>query len=210
MPLLSYALVTMADAALFLKLGNPALTAAETDLVTDLINRATDHCEWYTNRPLKSRAFTDLRFPAQCDPVLRVRATPITTSAAVTITVDTTVQTVWRTEADGDPALKNVIVGADVPGEPSHFWRGTGWCAGSSSNPYPIKMTYTGGLDPIPGHLRDAALLVVESLYRSQEKKTGDHVQAFGPGPVTPSVTYRVELIPMRSKLVLDSYRIHG
>lgn len=202
------ALVTEAEATLFLKVGT---SAAEADLVRDLINRASDFCEGPNgcDRPLKERVYTNLRLPVpsrSCH--LRPPATPIKTSATITLSLDGESQTIWRTEADGEPSDKDVVVGADEPGVPSYFFRAIGWNSYAYGNPFPVLLSYTGGLATIPGQLKDAALLVIESLHRSQEKKGGDNVQAFGAGPITPSVTYRVELIPMRAKMILEAYRV--
>lgn len=201
------ALVTEAEATLYLKLGT---SAAEADLVRDLINRASDFCEGPNgcDRPLIAREYENLRLPAPCSPRLRPPATPIDIEETVSISLDGVAQTVWLSEADGDPSLKDVVIGADDPGSPSFFWRDLGWRSYAYGNPFPILLSYTGGFLTLPGQLKDAAFLVIESLYRSQEKKSSDNVQAFGPGPVTPSVTYRVELIPMRAKYILESYRV--
>lgn len=201
MALLSYALLTVADAEAFLRISNPTLAE-------DLVNRASDYCEWYCNRPLKARELANLRYAAQKEPRLRVLATPINTATAtLTITLDDTAQTVWKVEASGDQEDFDVVVGADVPGEPSYFYRSDGWVSAIAKRPFPILITYTGGLATIPHELRDAALLVVANLYDAQEKKLAP-VAAFGDGPVSPAVTYRAELIPMKAKQILDSYRM--
>jgi len=208
--LVDYALLDLESAMAYLDIGDPTgLGGADEDLVTALVNETTDYCEWWCNRPLAAREFADLRFPAQAECVLRPRATPIDVESDITIDVDGVAQTVWATEADGDPALKDVIVGADAD-RPSHFWRSQGWIAGSARNPYPIRISYTGGFSPIPGQLAKAAKLVLENLYRSQKKKLTSEIAGIGAGPVAPGITFRGELIPMQAKQILDSYRLYG
>lgn len=178
--------------------------ATNLDALTTLINRASDYCEGYCNRPLKQQTFTAIRFPAQCGPNLRPLATPIKVADPVTLSVDAIALTVWKAEADGDPALKDVIVGGDVPGTPTFFYRSSGW---RGSTPFPILATFTGGLATIPGDLQQACLLVCQTLQRQEKGAT--EVQSYGPGPVSQSVTYRADsLIPMWSKQVLDRYRV--
>lgn len=195
---------TDAQVAGFLKLTG----AANLDTVTTLINRASDYCEGYCDRPLKQQTFTAIRFPAQCAPNLRPLATPIKVADPVSLSVDgvdgVVALTVWKAEADGDPALKDVIIGCDTPGVPTFFYRACGW---RGSTPFPILATFTGGLATIPGDLQQACLLVAQTLQR--QEKGASEVQSYGPGPVSQSVTYRADsLIPMWSKQVLDRYRV--
>src|SRR6185436_6142665 len=103
--------------------------------------------------------FTAIRFPAQCEPNLRPGATPIKTADPVSLSVDGIALTVWKAEADGDPAFKDVIVGGDVPGVATFFYRAGGW---RGATPFPILATFTGGLATIPGDLQQACLLVAQ------------------------------------------------
>src|SRR6185436_10764327 len=120
----------------------------------------------------------------------------IDVAGAITLSLDAIALTIWKAEADGDPALKDVIVGADVPGEPSFFYRASGW---AGATPFPILATFSGGLNPIPDDLVQAALLIWQTMQRQQKGAT--EVQSYGPGPVSQSVTYRADsLIPMWSK----------
>src|SRR3990167_8158946 len=52
-------------------------SARDDDLLQDLVNRASDYCEWWCNRPLRAQAFTNLRLPARCSYMLRPLSTPI-------------------------------------------------------------------------------------------------------------------------------------
>lgn len=199
--LVSYALLSVEEAEAYLNAGSEVDTE-------DLVNRATDYCEWYCNRPLAARPFTALRFAAQDERVLRMRGIPIDVDEDITIEIDGTTQTVWTKETDGDPADFDVIVGAKiVPGTLDHFYRHCGWRGGSVRNPYPVRISYTGGLATIPGQLRDAALLVLENIFRAQEHKVVE-VASFTAGPVSPGVTFRPELIPMKAKQILEAYRV--
>lgn len=202
------ALLTVAEVQTWLKLGT---SADEVELVKDLINRASDICEGPdgAERPLKARKFENLRLRAPWGSRLRPPAWPIDIEEDVSIAFDDVAQTVWLTEDDGAQADKDVVVVTNDVGVPVHFYRALGWRSGAPGVPRPILLTYTGGFDPIPGNILEAAFEVVGGLYRSQEKKTLDNVQAFGPGPVTPSVTYRTELVPStKAKLILDKYRV--
>jgi len=185
-------------AARFLK-----LAVSSDDLIT-LINRGSDYCEGYANRPLKKRTFTAIRLGRQTEPRLRPLATPIDTTQTVTLTFDEIALPVWRTGADGFRRDFEVLVGSDTPGEPSYFRRACGWW---SSDEEPIQLTFTGGLATIPGDLQQACLLVCQTLQR--QEKGASEVQSYGQGPVSQSVTYRADsLIPMWSKQVLDRYRV--
>jgi hypothetical protein len=185
----------------------------QDDVIQDLINRASDFCEWWCGRPIKARAFADLRLPGQVGPVLRPPAVPIDITATLTLSIWGASQTIWKRESDGDPSAFDVIVGADVTDprlRPNLFHRARGWCGGDPwGNPYPILLSYTGGFDPVPGELLDAAGLVLQHLYRLQEKQTADVTGLTS--PVGGSVSYAPELvgslIPMQAKQILDSYR---
>ena len=201
MALNANALVTLAEAKAFLKIAG----ATQDAVVEELINRASDYCEWWCNRPLKSRAFASLRLQARRSTRLYPPGRPIDTSQAVTITVDGTAQTIWKAEADGDPTLKDVMVASDMLDpkfRPNHFYREGGWLGGSA---YPTVLTYTGGLATIPGEIKDAAFLVIQQFYRSQEKQLTDIAQLSG--SATGFVGFRESLIPMRAKDILASYR---
>jgi hypothetical protein len=179
------------------------LPASSDDLIT-LINKASDDCEGYCNRPLKAQTFTAIRLAGVRHPRLRPLATPIDVAGAITLSVDAITLTIWKSEADGDPAQKQVIIGADVPGQASFFYRAVGWVG---ATPFPILATFTGGLSPIPDDLQQAALLVCQTMQRQEKGQT--EVQAYGPGPVSQSVSYRADsLIPMWSKQVLDRWRV--
>jgi hypothetical protein len=201
MPLNENALLTLAEGTTYLGVGSD-----QDVVIEDIINRASDYCEWWAKRPLKARDFEDLRLAAPCGTILRPPATPIDIDEDITIADVGTALSVWRSEGDGDPALKDVVIGCDTPGVPSHFVRALGWRP-SARNPFPIVLTYTGGFATIPGELQEAAYLIVENIYRAQEKKLTD-VVAIGSGPGAPGITFRGELIPMKAKQILDSYRV--
>jgi hypothetical protein len=194
------ALLNPADAqvAKFLK-----LPPNSDDLIT-LINRASADCEGYCNRPLKAQTFMAVRLAGHTGRRLRPLATPIDVAGAITLSLDARSLTVWKSEADGDPLGKEVIVGGEVPGAPSFFDRAAGWVG---ATPFPVLASFTGGLDPIPDDLQQAALLVCQTMQRQEKGQT--EVQAYGPGPVSQSVSFRADsLIPMWSKQVLDRWRV--
>ena len=163
--LVDYALVTVEEATAFLT------PSADVDVI-DLINRATDYCEEYCNRPLMAREFEDLRLPAQESPYLRLRVFPIDVEEDIVVYLDNVLQTVWKTEDDGDQEDFDVVVGGDVPGVPNYLYRHCGWLTCLWRTPNPIRLTYTGGFATAPGHLRDAAFLVIENVYNHQSRLT--------------------------------------
>lgn len=201
-----YPLVTVDEARTYLGLGT---SDDETHLLEDYVSRATDYCEWYCDRLLAARLHENKRFAPIRSLSLRPLCWPIDVTQTIAIAIDAVVQTVWKQEGDGDRNTFDVLVRADTPemSGPNIFWRKNGWC-GTTSDPEPILITYTGGIDPIPGELKDACYLVIGNMHNAQEKKLAE-IAAFGSGPVNPSVTYRLgsDLIPLKAKQILDSYR---
>ena len=175
---------------------------AQDDLIQELINRASDACETYCQRPLKQQSFSNLRYPGQRGTNLRPHATPIDVLSSIAVTLDGTALTVWRKESDGDPALKDVIVGADVPGEASYLYRACGWLG---ATPWPIKLSFTGGYDVIPGAVREAATLTVQSFHR--HAKNLDPYQSYPASVSGGTVTMRTDTIPRTVYDLLDAYR---
>lgn len=197
-----YPLVTIEEARTYLGLGS---SDDDVHLAEDLASRATDYCERYCNRPLAARAFTALRCRSDQFHEFRPLAIPIDLTQTLTISFDGTAQTIWKAEADGDRSTFDVLVRSTVPElGADYFWRREGWWC--HTDPDPILITYTGGLDPIPGELKDACLLVIDQIHGDQVGKTTD-VVSHGPGPVTSSVTYMGSLIPLKAKQILDFYR---
>ena len=137
------ALLDPADAqvAKFLKL------PVNSDELITLINRASAECEGYCNRPLKAQDYVS-RLPGQRGPALRPLPTPIDIDLPVTLVFGGLPLTVWKRESDGDPAGKDVIVGADVPGAPSFFYRAAGWVG---STPVPGARHVHGRAGAHPG-----------------------------------------------------------
>ena len=205
MALSATALLTLSQAKDYLD-----IKGVEKDsLLEEVINRITEFCEGVqgANRPFKSRAYTSLRLEQRNSRKLYPLAVPISTSATLTITFDALAQTIWKTEADGDPALKDVIVASDVDDpmwRPNHLYRSAGWYTGSTSNPYPILLSYTGGLVTIPGDLLQVAFEILQKLWREQDKQMGEIVSVSGP---TGSVSIPNSLIPMSARKWLDSQR---
>lgn len=207
------ALLTTEEACAYLGVSATGQTGDQltSDLVNDLVNRLSDYAEGPSgaNRPLVEQTFTAVRFPGQRGTNLRPRATPISVADPVTLALDGTALTVWKAESDGDPADFDVVVAADTPGTPSHFYRACGWqgCA-----PMPVLATFTAGFETVPGDLKDAAYLMLGQGFREQTRATsggGPDIQSYTPGPVTPGVTFRGEsLIPMKARQILDAYRI--
>lgn len=175
-------LVTLAEAKEFC---NQKGTTDDPLLVRH-ITRASDWIEQMADRKFVQRAFSNLRLSGPSGTKLYVPAWPIAIGSTITITLDAVAQTVWRTEADGDPAAKDVVVGSDDPwdtrwGAQNHFYRSAGWASaaswawpprdGDSVGQYTLLLTYTGGYATIPEDLKLAACYLVQKLYRDQQKQ---------------------------------------
>ena len=109
------ALLTLAEAVAFLNLGD-TLSVAQESLVNDCVNRVSSFIEELMNRPLAQRAYTSLRLPSRRSALLFPPAAPISIAQTITLSLDGTAQTVWKSEADGDPADFEVEVRSLVPG----------------------------------------------------------------------------------------------
>ena len=207
------ALVTKEEAAAF-------LSAPADDALQEIVNRASDYCDQW--RPWKEREYESLRFaaPSSRSRALWMRGTPINVEEAVVITLGGVAQTIWRTEADGDPGAFDVIVRSSVPGDrfcPDQFWRAAGWfSSGSWAVPDPIVVSYTGGLVEIPGDVKEAAFLVVQNIVR-QKRGLTDVGQMSGPAIGQTAFIgaqgslgsgQGLSLIPMKAKQILDHYRL--
>ncbi len=215
MALATNALVTLGQAKDFLK-----ITQDDQDsLVTELINRASDFMEGPQgcNRPLALREFIG-RLPSWRQAGLPLPVVPLDVAEEVLVELDGIVQTVWRTEDNGDPANFDVVVRRSTPVSPwvpDQLWRGLGWRSTSRYRPDPISLTYWGGFvvddegGTVPGDLRDATFLVIQTLYRLQEKGIGGISTMTG----SPIGTVGFEqaaasLIPMAARRTIDSYRL--
>lgn len=183
-------LVSTQEMADFLKLGDPASFSWLQTLVT----RASLVCEGLTNRKLKARAVTSLRLKARPSYRLLVDLFPIDTASTVTITVDGTAQTIWRTESDGDPATKDIIVASDDPldtrsGYANHFYRPAGWAVGMryrdwtpaappllslAQHPYVLLASWTGGYATVPEDLKQACCYIGQRIHRDWDKQETD------------------------------------
>lgn len=178
-------LVIQAEAQTFVKAATGDLAKIDT-----LVTRASQILEALTGRRLKKRVFTDFRFPGPHSRRWDPPAWPIDVASAITIKVDETSQTVWRTEVDGDPALKDVVVGSEAGGADerlglnSHFWRWAGWESalawgwegtgsfrGRVKQPYNVLITYSGGFTTVPEDLKQACLYLVQRLWRDLDKQ---------------------------------------
>lgn len=203
MAIAANALVSLADAKTYLNISGTADDAK----IEKVIDRASDLIEQHCQRPLKEATYTNLRLRGPDSPILRPRARPINIASAITIKVDGTTQTVWKQETDGDPADFDVIVGSGSPelpaGQRDHFYRAAGWKA-SSSQPYNVLKTFTGGLATIPDDLQEAAFLVVQKLWRDQQKQLAEVSTVAMPSG---SVTLFDTVLPRRALWLLGAYR---
>jgi len=176
------------------------------DLLTDAINRISDYVENYCQRGFKKRTLTAVRLKAQYSPKLYLPVDPIDVTEPVEVQLDQVALSVWRSDEDGDPAEYDVMVGADVPGEPTFLFRADGWMGATA---FPIRLTITAGADPIRGDVLDAYYTILDVAWREQLTKTQDLQQLSGAAP-SGSFTLRESLIPMRAKYTLDMYRSAG
>ena len=202
MALNANALVSLADAKaeLSLETGPDAPTEA-------LINAASTWAEHICKRPLKAKAISmALRGPSGYE--LYVKANPISTAVAPTVTVNSDVQTVWKNAADGDPEDFDVLVGptdemADMT--PDHFYRSTGWAPTSTGNPYNVVLTFTGGFATVPANIQRACLLLIQKLSRDKVQQTWD-LQAIQGSGAPGSMSFRGSPVPLEAMKLLEPY----
>lgn len=197
------ALLTVAD--LRGPLNITSTDPADVDMIQELINRASDEIETFCGgRQLVAQDYAAQRYPGQREPHLRPRATPIDPASLITVSIDGIALTVWRSEADGDPALKDVIVGGDVPGAATFLYRARGWRGTSLYSPFPILLSYTGGFDPVPGGIKQAAVLTIQAFHRHQ--KGLDPYQSYPASATGGTVVMRADTIPQTAERLLAPY----
>lgn len=202
MPLAANALVDLATAKAFLNV----VGAADDAKLETAINRASDRCERYLGRRIKQTTYANRRYPAPLGQDLYLDHVPIDTTAAVTVSIDGVAQTVWRTEADGDPATKDIIVAPDS-GEsrlaPYKLVRTAGWPS-SPSNPWNVLLSYTGGFATVPEDLQLACLYIVQRYWRDQQKQLADVTTVTLPSG---NITLLDTVLPREARAILDLYR---
>lgn len=202
MPLDANALVTLEAAKTFLR-----LTTDKDDTVLEtLINRASDLCETWCCRPLKQKTLTNVRMVGPTTCRLPLLAVPVNTGSAVTVKVDGVSQTVWRTEADGDPGGFDVILASYHPEGvrgPDHLYRASGWAGGAQ--PYNVLVTYTGGFVTVPDDLQQACLYIVQRLFRDVQKQLTDVVTV---STAAGGVTVLDTALPRVVEVLLTPYRL--
>lgn len=187
------------------------ITGGNDDAVIETaINVASDLCERWCGRVLRRRSITNLRLAGPRGPRLLLSGIPIDVTQAVTVTVDGANQTVWRTEADGDPEASDVIVAALVPESalfaPDHLYRAQGWAPCTTGNPYNVLLSYTGGLaTPMPDDLKRGCLYVVQKLFRDQKRQLAEVVSLTTP---VGSITLLDNALPRMAQLLLSPYRL--
>lgn len=201
------ALVSLIEARAVLGYGGDSSHDEALELV---INRASDLAEHtYCLRPLKQQTYTDLRFRGTSWPEIRPRAHPIDTAAAVVVTLNGVVQTLWKSEADGDPDLMDVQVYPDL------FYRAEGW-ASTGRTVRNVVATFDGGFDPVPEDLKVATLELITKLWGPLEQQRPDFASMSGPGGGLVTLDGQwssvqsaegVWSLSRRSKEVFESYR---
>lgn len=198
------ALLTLADAKSYLTI----VGTGDDAKLEIIINRMADVIEGYCNRPLKEAAYA-LRLRGPDSTRLRPRAWPINITATLTIKKDGTVQTIWKQESDGNPGDFDVIVGSDFPelstGQRDHLYRSSGWKPTAASNPYDVLLTFTGGFAVIPDDLQEAACLVLQKLWRDQQKQLAEITAVT---LQSGSITLFDTVMPRRALFLLAPYRI--
>jgi hypothetical protein len=180
-------------------------------VVEDVIDKASALAETvYCHRPLKRRAVTDLRvegpaYGRRLYPVIW----PIDTAGLVTVAVNGVSQTLWKTEGDGDPGQKNVQV------YPDHFYRAAGWSP-TGSTERNVVLTYSGGYDPVPEDLQEAALEVILKIWGPIVKGMPELASYAGPGGSIQTLdgqwaggtAITSYALSRRAKDVFDAYRM--
>jgi hypothetical protein len=166
-PLKDSALVTLQEAQAFLGSGQDANARLQ-----DAINQASDIIEAWCHRPLRARTFTGERVEGPTRPMLYPKyplGGPIDRSKPITITVDGVTQTVWRSNADGEPS------GFDVAAMEHHFFRPWGWRSCWSGytavNLYNVVLSFTGGYDPVPDNLKLACFYVLQRIFAQDQQR---------------------------------------
>ena len=203
----SNALLTIAEARDFL-----GMSSSDDEKIAAWIESASDFCQEFWGHTILETEFEQLRMRSVRSRDLPVPVFPIDVESKITITFDGTIQTVWKTSADGARADKDIVVMSD-PGLAGSIWapnllyRRNGWfCA---SDPEPIVVTYTGGLAVAPKNLKHAVKLLVQTFMRHQDKQLADVVQ-FGSGPVSPGIGFgqAYSLMPKWAQIEIESYRV--
>jgi hypothetical protein len=196
MPLDAEALVTLQDAKDALNHTGDA----DDILIETAINAASlaikDHCK----RSFLERAVTAERVEGPIGPRLWLTALPIKVAAAITVSVDEAPQTVWRSEADGLPR------DFDVMARENHLYRRCGWRA-SGSDVYNVLVSYTGGylISAVPPPVKQAALYLVQKLYRDQKKQLAEVVAVT---TASGSVTLLDNDLPKVARSLIDPYAV--
>jgi hypothetical protein len=202
-PLAANALVSLETAKDFLRLTGDSDDAR----LEALINRASYLCETWCCRPLKQKTLTNVRMIGPCTCRLPLLAVPVKTDAAVTVSVDAVGQTVWRTEADGDPGTFDVILASYHPEGvrgPDHLYRAAGW-AGGAAQPYNVVLTYTGGFATVPDDVQQGCLYIVQRLFRDLQKQLTDVVTV---STAAGGVTLVDTALPRVVEIILTPYRL--
>lgn len=209
MALAANALVTLSEAQEYLGSGSDADPKVEA-----AINRASGLIEAYCDRPLKRTPAIGpvaFRLSAIRGCVLRVDADPIDVDQVVAVTVDGTVQTVWRKEADGDPNDFEIVVGYVSDGvfhpgkservlfRPDTLYRSKEWLTTKVGG---ILLSYFGGLPAIPEDLKEVALLMVRKVFDNQQKSLSEVITVNTPSG---GVTLFDRWMPSETRELLDS-----
>lgn len=208
MPLNANALVTEPEAEAWLKTGGADAAALQEE-----INRASEWIENYCGRPLKEATYTAIRISGYGAEKLRLKASPVKiddlVGKPVTIAVNGVAQSLWLQESDGDPALKDVILGSSdltsPVGRRDYLYRSQGWGPVSAKNPLNVLLTYTGGLATIPDDLKGACLYVLQKFWRDRQKQLADVTTVSGPFG---SVSILDISMPRWAQAALDRYRV--
>ena len=204
MALPANALVTVAAVKNFIAPGGMGDT--DTPRLEEVIGRVSTAVERHCNRPLKAATYTGLRLKGPFCAEFFLRHTPIDPAQAVTVTINGVAQTVWRSESDGDPALKDVTVARsceDPTFTPDHLYRSCGWFGGWG-NPYNVVVGYTGGFAAVPLDLEEAALEIVKKVWNDQSKGLQDVTAVTLPSG---GVTLFDAPFPRRALQLLERYR---
>src|SRR5262245_59404027 len=205
MSLAANALVTREDAKSFMDID----ASSDDANLEKVINRVSDAIERWCRRPLRQATYTDLRLRGPYCPELFLRHTPISVTDPISVVVNSLSLTVWRTEADGDPAAKDVVVQGSAESSvfaPDMLYRAYGWDSYSEYVPNNVKLTYTGGwaLASIPDDLQEAALEIIKQVWNDQDKGLQDVTTVTLP---TGGFTVFAAPFPRRALQLLEPYR---
>ena len=191
MALLSYALVTEAEAKAAIRLGT-SYTTDETLMLHAFVNGVTEACEGFTRRPIVARQFTETSH-GRGSSKLFLKRRPVTTLTSLRAldALGNTLQAFVASDYFLDTAAG--IVGLRVLSFPP--------------GQYNIEAVYTAGWAAVPADIKASGLQWITRLYR--DWKT-DRQPIASQSVQGTSTVYLNEHMPKFMEKTLERYRLSG